>query len=128
MWWELAQNPRILLAYYTNPPELLGVEIHAVQLHRDGPTLKLIADLPVFPDRPSSRWPSGANTAQAELRFLDLREITLSCWSTTNVGNLIIEDLDGAIRFQFESFTAQLSGIAGFFDVPSISAYVKNNT
>lgn len=124
MWWELAQNPRVVLAYYSRPPQLLGVEVHSVRLHRDGPTLELLAELPRFPDRPSPRWPVGANAAQAGLRFFALREVLLSGWGTTNVGDLLIEDVGGAVRFRFESPTARLSGVAESFDVTSVSGYI----
>lgn len=96
-------------------------------MHRDGPTLELLVELPRFPDRPSPRWPAGANTAHSKLRFFGLREVTVSGWGTTNVGALLIEDEGGAVRFRFESTMARLSGVAEFFDVASITAYIKSN-
>jgi hypothetical protein len=128
MWWELALNPRVVTAYYSSPPELRGVEIHSISLHRDGATLELLAELPGLPDRPSSRWPIGANTAQAGLRFFGLREVTLSGWGTTNVGDLRIESGQGAIRFQFDCASARLAGVAGFFDVTGITGYIKGHS
>jgi hypothetical protein len=125
MWWQLAQNPRVVLAYYSTPPPLVGVEVHSVRLHRDGPTLELQVELPRFPDRPSPRWPVGANAALAILRFFDLREVSLAGWGTTNVGDLLIADGGGVVGFRFECPTAKLVGVAGFFDVASISGYIR---
>lgn len=125
MWWNFAQNPRVVTAYYSSPPDLRGVEIHTVRLHRDGPTVELITELPRFPDRPSPRWPAAANTAQALLRFFDLREVSLAGWGTTNLGDLFVEDAKGAVRFRFECPTALLCGVAGYFDVAGITGYMK---
>ena len=128
MWWEIAENPRLVLAYYSHPPKLRAVEVHSIRLNRDGPTLELLVEMPSFPDKPSPRWPTNANTAQAVLRFFDLREISLSGWGTTNVGELIIERIGGIVQFRFDGATAQLSGVAGFFDVTSVTGYVTDNT
>ncbi len=129
MWWELAHNPRVVLAYYTHPPQLIGVEIHSVMLHRDGPTLELVVELPRFPDRPSPRWTVGANMAFARLRFCSsLKQVVLSGWSTTNVGDLLIEKWGDGVRFRFDSGTAQLSAMAMFFDVTGISACIDENS
>jgi hypothetical protein len=53
--------------------------------------------------------------------------VSLAGWSTTNVGDLSIEGRDGVIRFWFECSTAQLTGVAGFFDVTGVSGYIKGN-
>jgi Immunity protein 50 len=125
MWWSLAQNPRMILAYYSRPPELLGIEVHSVRLHRDGPTVELVADMPKFSDQPSPRWPVGANTVQAGFRFFDVQEISLFGWGTSNIGDLVMEEASNGVRFQFESPTARLVGVAGLFDVTSLSGYIK---
>ena len=125
MWWNLAQNPRVVLAYYSQPPRLCGVDVHSVLLQRDGPTLELLIEMPCFPDKPSPRWPAGANTAQAGLRFFDLREVSLAGWGTTNTGDLLVERKDGAVRFQFDCLTARLTGVAGYFDLTGITAYIR---
>jgi hypothetical protein len=127
VWWELALNPQVVTAYYSSPPDLRGAEVHSVRFCRDGPTVELLAELPRFPDRPSPRWPTGANTAQAGLRFFDLREIALVGWGTSNVGELHIVRDGGIIRFEFECPTARLAGISEFFDVTGVSGYIKGN-
>jgi hypothetical protein len=123
MWWELSQNPRVVLAYYSQPPQLRNVEVHSVLLHREGPVLELLTEMPRFPDKPSPRWPADANTAQARLRFFDLREV--SGWGTTNTGDLLVEREGGAIRFRFDCPTARLAGLAGFFDITGMTGYIK---
>lgn len=123
----MARNPRAVLAYYSTPPHLLGVEVHSARLHRDGPTLELQIEIPCFPDRPSPRWPMGANAVQAVLRFVDVREVALSGWGTTNVGDLVIAEVGGVVEFRFECPTAKLVGVAGFFDVTSVSGYIRND-
>lgn len=128
MWWDLALNPRVVLAYYSQPPQLLGIEIHSVRLHRDGPTLELQTEIPCFPDKPSPRWPAAANAVQAGLRFFDLKQVTIEGWETTNLGDLILEAEGRAVRFRFECPTARIAGLAGFFDVTGILGYCKEAT
>lgn len=125
-WWNLALNPRVVLAYYTEPPQLTDVEIHSVRLHRDAATLELVVELPTFPTKPSPRWPVTANAAQAVLRFFDIRDVVLNGWGTSNIGELRIEgEPGGEIRFKFDSKTSQLEGSSGFFDVTGVTAYVN---
>ncbi len=40
-------------------------------LGHDGPTLELTVELPTFADKPSGRWPEGANVVHIALRFSD---------------------------------------------------------
>lgn len=126
MWWELTENPRIVLAYRDRPPDLVGIEIHSVTLQRDGPTLGLVAALPRFSDRPSPRWPAGANATQAELRFSGLRTVSLAGWGTSNIGDLSVAPGAGrGVRFRFDSPGARLEGVADWFDVTRVTGYVK---
>jgi hypothetical protein len=55
-WNDLASDPRVILGSYSAPPALDAVEVHSLALHRDGPTLEMVTELPAFPDRPSRRW------------------------------------------------------------------------
>jgi hypothetical protein len=125
MWWNLAQNPRVILAYYSQPPQLRSVDVQSVLLHHDGPRLEIVIDMPCFPDKPSPRWPTGANTVQARFQFSDLREISLDGWGTTNSGDLLVVDEDRAVRFQFDCPTARLNGLAGYFYITKITGYIK---
>jgi hypothetical protein len=128
MWWDLAINPKVILAYYSHPPLLHEVEVHSLQLNRDGPTLELLVEMPRFPDCPSSRWPVGANASQATLRFFDLRGISLSSWGTVNTGNLYIKNEGGMVRFRFDCPTARLAGDASFFEIIGVTGYIKSST
>lgn len=128
MWWTLTLNPQVMLAYFTDPPELEGIEIHSIRLHRDCALLELVIELPRFPDKPSRKWPPQANTAQAVLRFSFLREITISGWDANNIGSLsVAAEPQGGVRFRFSSPTSQLEGVADFFEVTDITGYVTSN-
>lgn len=126
-WWQLALKPQVILAYYSEPPPLLQVEIHSIRLHRDGPTLEMLIDLPQFPDRPSPRWPLSANTAQAEFRFFDIQEISIVGWQTNVVGSLDLSAESNRVRFRLSGCQTQLEGISGFFDISSVTGYIKAN-
>lgn len=124
-WWELTLNSRVVSAYYTDPPSLDAVEVHWIRLSNDAAVIELALELPILPDKPSPRWPKGWNAAQAVVRFIDVRCVTLSGWGTTIVGRLSLEQASDGVRFEFDSPTVQLRGVAGWFDVIGISGYVK---
>lgn len=124
-WNDLALNPRVILGYYSSPPVLDVVEVHSLSLHRDGPTLEMVVELPAFPDRPSPRWPASANAARAHLRFLGLREIRIEGWGVSNIGPLSISPGSGGVRFEFRSGTAACVGVSDGFDVAEIRVYSR---
>ena len=128
MWWNLLNNPHVILAYYSQPPELSAVEVHSVRLHRDGPAISITLDMPVYPDKPSTRWPSGANVVQVEFRFFGLHDVRLTRWGTTNIGDFTIEKVDTGVWFRFDGPNAQLDGVAQFLDIIGVSGYVKDDT
>jgi hypothetical protein len=125
MWWTLAENPGAITSLYSQPPELTGVEVHAVRLHRDGAAVELVVEMPLFPDRPLPRWNREDNSVQATLRFDGSRDATLQGWGTSNVGELRIDRAaDGRVRYRFESPAARIAGAADAFRVTGVEAYV----
>jgi hypothetical protein len=114
-----------MLGYYSAPPALDAVELHSLALHRDGPTLEMVAELPTFPDRPSPRWDASANATQARFRFFGLREICIEGWGISNVGPLSISRVNGVVRFEFRSGSASCIGVSDWFDVAGVSAYTR---
>ena len=122
-WNDLTLNPRVILGYYSAPPELDDVEVLSLSLRRDGPLLEMVVGLPSFPDRPSPRWEASANTVQATFRFFGLREVSITGWGTSNVGHLSISPVAGGMRFEFRSGAASCVGASDFFDIEGVSAY-----
>lgn len=124
-WNDLSLNPRVVLAYYSEPPALESVEVHSVKLHRDGPTLEAMVELPDFPDKPSHRWHPSSNAARASLRFFGVQNLRVEGWQATNVGRWIIEPNSAGVKFEFRGNGVVLAGTAITFDIPRIDAYTK---
>ena len=81
-------NPKLVKAYYTSDPNLNGICLHEIIIHRDGPTLKLRFDLPEFPDKPPKKWHPEYNTAQMTLSLFGVEELNLSGFKTNDIGDL----------------------------------------
>jgi hypothetical protein len=124
-WNELSLNPRVILGYYSAPPELEAVEAHSFLLHRNGPTLEMVVEMATFPDRRSPRWEATANAAQARFRFFGLREVRIEGWGTSNVGRLSMSPHAGGVRFEFLGGGASCVGVSEHFDITGVSVYTK---
>ncbi|MFO0792179.1 MAG: Imm50 family immunity protein [Pirellulales bacterium] len=122
MWWELAVNPRNVTAYYASPPDLRGVEVSSVCIHR---WVELLIELPVFPDKPSRRWHPSCNAATANLRFFGFRNVQLDNWGFTNKGDINLKKVGNTIEFSFQGESNRLFGCADCFDVEKITGYCK---
>lgn len=76
-WYDLAINPKVVEGYYSGRPELDRMNLRVVRLYDDGPVLHLSADLKLFPDKPSERWPAGANTSELDLALWGIRSLSI---------------------------------------------------
>jgi hypothetical protein len=56
-WTDLLVDPRTIRAIFgPTGPSLEGIELHAIELHRDGPTVTLRFDVAEFPADPPKKW------------------------------------------------------------------------
>jgi hypothetical protein len=124
-WNDLALNPRVVLGYYTVPPELDTVEVHSLRLHRDGPNLEMTVEMAAFPDIPSPRWDALANSAQGRFLFLGLRKIKIEGWGTSNIGRLFLSRVPNGVRFEFRGGSVSCVGVSDWFDITGITAYIS---
>jgi hypothetical protein len=123
-WNDLTLNPKVILGYYEAGPSLKKVDLHRVSLLRDGPTAEIVFEVDEFPQKPSPRWPSGANACQITLRAIGLCEVELRQWGTGVSGELEIKPLPDGIKICFSgegAFRFKCSHV----DVASISAYIR---
>lgn len=100
-WNDYTINPKVILGYYLSAPELGEVDLHALSFLRDGPVAEIVLDVAQFPEKPSHRWPSEANTCQITLRAIGLSEVEVSSWSSNSSGAMTIESQNNAIRISF---------------------------
>ncbi|MFF5854834.1 Imm50 family immunity protein [Streptomyces sp. NPDC012751] len=98
MSWISALNNQagIDAVYQGNPPDLKRVHVHEVNLHQDGPTLKLRIDLPHYPAQPPRKWAAqGFNTVQVEISFGGIKQVTLDGFGTNIVADVSLHAEDG---------------------------------
>jgi Immunity protein 50 len=79
-WHQLAENPQSLDSLYESVPKLENVELFSINLNREGSQIQIHFDLPVFPDKPSTRWHKDFNTIQIQLSFSGVKEFKAQGW------------------------------------------------
>ena len=124
-WIECVSNPESLRSLFDHLAGLEAVDVHEVALHRDGPSIRIRADLARFPDRPPSRWPTGANRAQITLSLYGVADLMIEGIATRNVGILQLTPMAGPrMRLEFLSSGLRVIGTCDFARVDHISGYV----
>lgn len=125
-WYDQCANPKLVYGYYSAPPALDRIDLHEVVLHRDGPVLRLRGNLPVFPDRPSKRWPQQANAAQISIALWGVTGVSIRDWATTIEGVFTLERLaQQRLAFSFSSDTVALCGECIAARIDGITGYIK---
>ncbi|WP_326595029.1 Imm50 family immunity protein [Streptomyces sp. NBC_01803] len=96
-WADLLTDRERIARYYSEVPPLDGAVLRSVRLDRDGPTLLLRLDLPVFPDRPEEEWTvAGCDRFQCQIRFLAVEDIRVAGWPFLGGVDLGIQPLEPA--------------------------------
>jgi hypothetical protein len=125
-WYDLTANPKVVSGYYSGTPALDRMDLHGIRLYDDGSVLHLSADLGLFPDMPSKRWPSGANAAQIDLALWGIRSLSIEGWSTEMAGVFTLEHIaEHRLRFSFLSDTTAIRGECMAVRIDGISGYVR---
>lgn len=79
-WYQLAENPQAIAALFKQQPELNPLKLMKIALHLPENQLSLNLDLPQFPDIPPSSWHPSNNTAQVQLEFHSVKNISISSY------------------------------------------------
>lgn len=124
-WNESTINPKVILGYYDSAPSLEHVEIHRISLMRDGPMAEITFDVGSFPERPSRKWPPGANTCQITVRAFGLIEAELTRWSNQSSGTLNVGVVQGGIEIAF-SGESKFRLLCSHLDVAGVTGYVND--
>lgn len=127
-WTRYLQNPRAIESLYSECPSLRDFDLFGVSLDREGPIVRVRGNLSTFPSRPSPRWPAAANRVQLTLALSGISELSVTGWSTENVGDLSFAEAEpGGTRVVFASRDCRIECVARWIDVESVSAYVSND-
>jgi hypothetical protein len=97
-WNQLTLNPRVVLGYYSTAPSLENICVHRISLHRDGPSVEITFEPREFPDKPSSRWPGGANACQILIRANAVSQVDIHRWGTGVSGDLQVSRVADGIE------------------------------
>lgn len=100
-WNDFTANPKVIRGYYDTVPSLAHVRLHSISLHRDGPLAEIVVDLRKFPERPSAKWPVGANTCQITIHAIGLTQTTITKWGTGVDGEITIQPTADALELSF---------------------------
>lgn len=124
-WLDLVDNGRGVLAVFGGEtPELRSIVVHGLRVHRDGPTVGIVFDLPDYPSSPPAKWVAqGFTTVQLTLSCFGAEEIRLTGWGTDVVGDLTLERVGDRTGVALNSPAATLTLTALVVDVQKISAY-----
>jgi hypothetical protein len=128
-WYELAENPKAITSLFSRPESFDIVSLFAVELDREGPTVRARFNLEQFPDRPPKKWGGhDYNRAQVRLDFFGIESLVVSGWSTTNVCHF---DVNPAGRRLAISFVSEAAANVRFttlgFRIAQIDAYVDTS-
>lgn len=125
-WHELSMNPEAVTQIYSAPPSLARVQLTEIELHRDGPRIRVHAILAEFPDNPPRRWlRDGCNVAAIELDFFAVSDVALAGWSTDTVTDLeITEAPGGRVAVSAKLPGGALSATCESFRIAHFSAHI----
>jgi hypothetical protein len=122
-WTERTANPRALLAYFDEAPGLAGVEVQRLSLLRDGPSAEIAFVPATPPDRPSKRWPAGADRCLVVLRVIGVSAVDVRRWGTGVVCDLAIEDDPAGVAVRLTG-EADVRVAGAHLDVVRVEGYV----
>jgi Immunity protein 50 len=124
-WYELIENPQMIVELYHEVPLLQSIDLMEVVLSVDHAKMILRADLPRFPDNPPTHWKEMRySTIQIQLEFFELQSLKIIQWSTENLVDAQIERTpDGLIRLNIISSQCDIRASAPTLRIASVSAY-----
>ncbi|MDS4055332.1 MAG: Imm50 family immunity protein [Candidatus Accumulibacter sp.] len=107
-----------------SPPSLEGIDLHEINLHRDGPRVLLRFDLQDFPVHPPRKWAfAGFNRVQMRLIALGVQLLEIAGLQSNMKIDLSINKEGPLTRVCADNGTVRLELTAEFLIVDSISAY-----
>ncbi|WP_162925612.1 Imm50 family immunity protein [Isoalcanivorax indicus] len=124
-WPHHLMNPEALSGLFDSIDDLDVLNVFEITLNREGPVVALRADLPRFPERPSKRWPPGANRVQILIEFLGVEGLSLSGFETMNEGRLEVLPLQTGYAFSFHAQSLELRGACVGLRIARVSAYLE---
>jgi hypothetical protein len=125
-WANVLDNQERLDAFFNRTDDLDRISLLEVTLDRQGPQLRMRANLFRFPDRRSPTWPVTANRAQITLRLGEVVAVSISGWASTVEGRLTIRRLSPVqLEFSFHGSGVTIEGRCGLVKLDNLTAFVE---
>jgi len=126
-WIDVVDDPRGIRAIYgARVPALVRAVLHEIRLHRDGPRVTFVVDLPEYPRSPPRRWAAQRfNTVQIHLTVDGVHSVTINGLSTTSVVDLELMKVGDEVRAVTSAKSSSVVDVRGRWAwVNKISAYL----
>jgi hypothetical protein len=125
MWYELFLENKFISMIYTNVPPLENLRIEKIEISREGDSIKVGFDLPIFADKPPTKWVErGYKTTFVEVDFFNIKEVSLKSSNNTYRGNISVntDDDTGNLIVNITG-TVEAKIIAGVGLIQSVNGY-----
>ena len=118
-------NPEHLDAFFDGREGLDRLSLFEVALDREGPTLRIRADLFRFPDYRAKRWPAQVNRAQVTLSLFGVKALDIHGWASTVEGVLAVQrgQESPELNFRFSGSGVTIGGRCAIVRLDGVTAY-----
>ncbi|MDH1262928.1 Imm50 family immunity protein [Pseudomonas sp. GD03944] len=131
VWTEILVDATALRAVYgQDTPSLEGINLHSIEIERDGPSVLLRFDLRDFPKKPPKKWTISAfNRVQLSLLAVGVSELQINglrsdCMINLEItkenGIIHIRSYHGAIKIDIKAEHLLLGSISSYCEAPSV--------
>jgi hypothetical protein len=125
VWTEnLVEATALEAIYGRDTPSLEGINLHGIDIQRDGPRVTLRFDLREFPKQPPKKWEiSRFNRVQLRLLAVGVSELQINGLQSSCILDLNITEEKGAIRLSADSDAMKIDIVTEHLIIDSVSAY-----
>lgn len=125
VWTDSLVDATALKAIYgQDMPSLLGINLHGIDIQRDGPRVLLRFDLREYPKQPPKKWKnSGFNRVQLRLLAVGVSELKINGLQSNCILDLNITEEKDTIRLSTDSDAMKIDIAAEHLIIDSVSAY-----
>jgi len=128
-WLDLAENPEAVKSAFEIAPSLKDVEVVALRIDRDGPTITVDIALSEQPSKLSPRWERiSANAVTLTLQLLGVETVSLDGWATENQATIDINPGSSTkIEVQITGATTQFRCRCQWLRIAGLTGYRRES-
>ena len=107
-WYKFIENRARLDAFFGDVDPPVDVDMHEIQLRRDGPELRLRFDIAIVPSILPAKWPVNTSHTQLVLSLYGIQGMTLQGFATTVCGPLLMKCTSASTELSFKGTVCTL--------------------